>query len=127
MNISKQSFFIFTVMENVALGTLDSARLVLLTVANNVLVLFDAASGLSEVTFLSSMEWQNSSAPDIMSEMPQFEQHLANTVANQSDYLRQISLFEAMMDNKLFNGFGIVLVTEVLQRVYYYFSKFLCL
>ncbi len=77
----------------------------------------------SSAVFQANLDWDTNCGPDILSEPSAFEQNLVEHVEKQSDYLRQVTLFEAMLNERLFNGFGPLLANEILQRLYYYFGK----
>jgi hypothetical protein len=40
------------------------------------------------------------------------------------EYFKASTLFEVLLNQSLFNGFGVCLANEVLQRLYFHFSKF---
>ncbi len=120
--ISKGSYMVFAAHDSVARAVVEQAPLAMKTVTGNSLLLVDEGVGRSVVVFQPELAW-DAYSPDILLESALFTANLATVLSTQSDYLRQITLFEALLDPCLFNGFGPLLVNEILQRLYYYFGN----
>lgn len=122
--VSQRSYFIFALRETVAKDVLECAALVLEDTIGNVLLLVDQADEQSNLLFMAQLSWDSCHGPDLLTEESQFQKNIVDQLSTRSDYLRQVTLFEAMLDQCLFNGFGPLLVNEILQRLYYYFGKY---
>ncbi len=76
------------------------------------------------IQFCKQLAWEPMRGPDLLSERSAFVANLEVRLRATPEYFQKCTLFEALLNQSLFNGFGLSVVNEVLQRLYYHFSKY---
>jgi hypothetical protein len=123
LKIPISSSAVFVVAKQESLSTEPSLGTSILLRRHDSDVVLACINGSNNLSCTPNLSWNPLLGPDLLLEKAAFAANLDNMLRKEAEYFQNATLFEVLLNQTLFNGFGTCLANEVLQRLYFHFRK----